>query len=47
MRPRLMAMVLALASSTALGQSSDVLGQHDLSMGGNSHIKGQMSAACV
>ena len=46
-------LVLVLAATT-LGVSqtpppatSDVLGSHDLSMGGTSHIQGSMSAACL
>ena len=46
MRLRLASIVLALTIA-AVGQSSDVLGVHDLSMSGGSRIKGQMSAACL
>lgn len=41
-----LAFVVAV-SSFAMAQSGDVLGSHDLSMSGSSHIKGQMSAACL
>ena len=46
MKIRLAAFLLCLVS-VAWGQSSDVLGVHDLSMGGTSKIKGQMSSACL
>src|ERR1051325_1581859 len=34
-------------ASLAFGQSSDILGAHDLSMSGSSRVKGRMSAACL
>jgi len=37
--------VVLLMTSLALGQSSDILGAHDLSMSGGSRVKGRMSAA--
>lgn len=43
---RLLAFVLA-AACVACGQSGDVLGAHDLSLSGGSHVKGTMSAACL
>ena len=46
MRARVLAFLLT-AASLALAQSGDVLGAHDLSMSGASHIQGQMSAACL
>ncbi len=46
MRSWALAWFLAVATMAA-GQSSDVLGAHDLSMAGTSRIKGQMSAACL
>ncbi|MGZ4815042.1 MAG: cytochrome c3 family protein [Terriglobales bacterium] len=46
MKLRLLAFVV-LAISLASAQSGDVLGAHDLSMSGGSHIKGSMSAACL
>ena len=46
MRGRVLAFLWAVVS-VALAQSGDVLGAHDLSMSGGSHIKGQMSAACL
>jgi predicted CXXCH cytochrome family protein len=36
-----------LTASLAAGQSSDILGAHDLSMSGGSRVKGRMSAACL
>ncbi|HVZ17787.1 MAG TPA: cytochrome c3 family protein [Terriglobales bacterium] len=46
MKLKLLALVV-LAVSFARAQSGDVLGAHDLSMAGSSHIKGYMSAACL
>jgi predicted CXXCH cytochrome family protein len=46
MKARWVAFLLGIAS-VAMAQSGDVLGAHDLSMSGGSHIKGQMSAACL
>jgi predicted CXXCH cytochrome family protein len=40
-------MLLMLAAVSALAQTGDVLGSHDLSMSGGSHIKGSMSGACL
>jgi len=46
MKAWLSAFLLA-AASVAMAQSGDVLGAHDLSLSGGSHITGQMSAACL
>ncbi len=46
MKSKVLAFLLG-AASFAFAQTSDVLGAHDLSMSGGSHIKGQMSAACL
>ena len=46
MKGKLLAFLLG-AASLAFAQTSDVLGAHDLSQSGGSHIKGQMSAACL
>lgn len=46
MKVRVLVFLLS-AASLALAQSGDVLGVHNLSMGGTSKIKGQMSAACL
>jgi predicted CXXCH cytochrome family protein len=44
---RLLLALLFGGVSLAAAQTGDVLGAHDLSMAGGSHIKGQMSAACL
>lgn len=41
------AVLLLVFTSVALAQTGDILGAHDLSMSGKSHITGQMSAACL
>jgi predicted CXXCH cytochrome family protein len=46
MKARLMAF-LCVAVAVAAAQSGDVLGAHDLSLSGQSHIQGRMSAACL
>lgn len=46
MKLKLLAFVV-IAVSLACAQSGDVLGSHDLSLSGGSHIKGSMSAACL
>jgi predicted CXXCH cytochrome family protein len=46
MKAMMAAFLLAVASG-ALAQSGDILGAHNLSIGGPSHITGQMSAACL
>jgi len=48
MKVRLSALFLiAVSVGWSQTQTGDVLGAHDLSMGGTSHIQGSMSAACL
>src|SRR5664279_90815 len=48
MRFRLVVFVLAVSAAVwSQTQTGDVLGSHDLSMSGTSHIQGSMSAACL
>jgi predicted CXXCH cytochrome family protein len=48
MKVRLLALVMiAVSVGWSQTQTGDVLGAHDLSMSGTSHIQGSMSAACL
>jgi predicted CXXCH cytochrome family protein len=44
---RLLLLLVFVGVGCAYAQTGDVLGSHDLSMGGSSHIQGSMSAACL